>query len=316
LTTVSPLPAELVCFGDISIDTLVSIDHLPRRDEKQWARLIGDFPGGMAANVAVAYARLGGTARLVAHIGPDSRGAAALASLRETAVDISLVTEVDHPTFWTMSLIDRMGERSMVEFASEAIHPDWASAGGLEGAAAAYTIGSETSRSLSAFRRLQSRGTWTVVDADYAEIDSPSALRELLEATTVFFCNSATASKIAGVRSPMQAARLIAKWGPKTVVVTLGRHGALAVDREQGDARVQGFPVEVVDSTGAGDCFAGAFLFARIRKWRLRPSLELANVMAAISTTAYGCQSAVPTRAELLARPEASGWSFYSALEQ
>ena len=163
----------------------------------------------------------------------------------------------------------------MVEFASEAIHPPWDSIGDVSGARAAYTIGSETASALPVFRDLQSRGVLTAVDADYAEIDSESELHALLSATTVFFCNSETASRFTKVRSPLEAARRIAAVGPRTVVVTLGRRGALAFDTEEGSARVKGHNVAVVDSTGAGDCFAGAFLYGRIRKWPLQPCVEL-----------------------------------------
>ncbi len=307
-------PAELVCIGDVSRDTLVSLDHLPKRDEKQWANLIGEFQGGMAANVAVTYARLGGSVRLVAHVGRDERGAASLEALRQTAVDISGVTEVEHPTFWTLSLIDAAGERSMVEFASPAIHPAWSSIGDMSGARAAYTIGSETQSALKAFRELQADGLWTAVDADYAEVDSLGALHDLLRHTTVFFCNSETAFGLTGLRPPLEAARRLADEGPRTVVVTLGRMGALAVDRDEGTALVHGFELAVVDSTGAGDCFAGAFLYARLRDWPLKASVELANLVAAVSTTTYGCQSGVPTRAEVLAMPQASHAGFDSLL--
>lgn len=310
------VPAELTCIGDISVDTLVSIDHLPRRDEKQWAKLIGDFPGGMSANVAVTYARLGGSVALVARVGRDTRGATSLEHLQRTAVDISRVNEVDDPTFWTMSLIDAAGERSMVEFASEAIHPPWESAAAGPFGKIAYTIDSETSSAIEPFRQFQARGMITAVDADYAEIQGESQLKRLLRVTTVFFCNSATARRLTRQRSATVAARALSRLGPRTVVVTLGRLGAVAVDKEEGVARVRGQDVEVLDSTGAGDCFAGAFLFARVRVWPLKASLELANVMAAQSTTAYGCQSAVPTRGELLALPASREMSYTRLLER
>jgi ribokinase len=295
---------ELLCIGDISVDTMVSIDHLPRRDEKQWARLIGSFSGGMAANLAVAYSRLGGSVRLFARVGHDANGTLAMEALLGTKIDVSGVDEVDDPTFWTLSLIDGKGEKSMVEFLSDAIHPPWTAVGDGVDAKVAYTIGSETAAALEPFRRFQAQGIWTALDADYAEIDSESSLRELLQSTTVFFCNSDTARRLSGERTAPSAARNLNALGPQTVVITLGRNGALAVDRSDGSARVKGHKVEVVDPTGAGDCFAGAFLYARVRGWPLRASLELANLAAAISTTAYGCQTASPTRESILAMPD------------
>ena len=236
--------------------------------------------------------------------------------LRGTDIDVSGVVEVDDPTFWTMSLIDATGERSMIEFASEAIHPPWSSVGDGDGARVAYTIGSETTAAVEAFERLQGLGITTAVDADFVEIESKDKLQRLLAAVQVFFCNGETASHLTGRRSPLESAEELVSHGPAVVVVTLGAGGAVAFDRQQGAAQVGGLEVEVVDSTGAGDCFAGSFLFSRIRGWPLEAALELANVTAAISTTAYGCQGGVPTIEELLGSPLAAGRSFVDWLRR
>ena len=66
------MAAELVAFGDISIDVAVRIPHLPEPDEKLWVEVIGDQQGGMGANAAAAFAALGGAAALVAAVGNDA----------------------------------------------------------------------------------------------------------------------------------------------------------------------------------------------------------------------------------------------------
>ncbi len=299
------------------MDTLISLDHLPRRDEKQWATLIGEFPGGMAANVAVSFARLGGGARLIAQVGRDRKGAAALAGLRPMSVDVSDVREVDDPTFWTLSLIDRHGERSMVEFASPAIHPPWQAIGegAIDGVKAVYTIGSETAGAIDLFRTSNALRMTTAVDVDFAEIDNRESFAELLRFTSILFCNADTASRLVDESTPEQAARRLSNLGPPTVVVTLGPHGALAVDKREGEARVAGHYVGAVDTTGAGDCFAGAFLFGHVRGWPLPATLEFANLMAAMSTTAYGCQTGILKLKELAILPVAREMAFQGLVE-
>ena len=299
------------------MDTLVSLDHLPRRDEKQWATLIGEFPGGMAANVAVSFARLGGSVRLIAQVGRDFKGAAASASLRATSVDVTEVREVDDPTFWTLSLIDRQGERSMVEFASMAIHPPWhlIRENAINGVKAVYTIGSDTAGAIGLFRASYAQRTTTAVDVDFAEIDSHESFAELLKFTTILFCNSDTACQLVAEATPERAARGLSNLGLPTVVVTLGPHGALAVDKREGEARVTGHDVAAVDTTGAGDCFAGAFLFGHVRGWPLPATLELANLMAAVSTTAYGCQTGILKLKELARLAIARDMAFQGLVE-
>ena len=278
-------PAELMCVGDISIDTVISLDHLPNPDEKQWATVVGEFPGGMAANVAVSFARLGGRAKLIANIGRDAKGAAALSNLHATSVDVSEVALVDHPTFWTLSLV--VDERA------------------TQGAAVLYTIGSETSKAIPAFKLCRSRGISTALDVDFNELDDTDSLIDLLALTDVLFCNSETASRLANVTSLEQAVHRLCERGPRTVVVTRGQLGAMALDRREGLVAVDGHPVPAVDTTGAGDCFAGAFLFGQVRGWSLKQRVEVANLMAAMSTTAHGCQARLLALDELAALPEA-----------
>jgi sugar/nucleoside kinase (ribokinase family) len=204
----------------------------------------------------------------------------------------------------------------MIEFASPAINPPWSSIGpgAIRGARAIYTIGSETAAAVDLFRTSSRQGIITALDVDFDEIDSEVSLNELLECTTVLFSNSETACRLAGAESPQEAAHRLCDRGPATVVVTRGRLGALAVDRTDGEAQVSGHEVAVLDSTGAGDCFAGAFLFGAVHGWSLTAKLELANIMAAMSTTAYGCQTAIPSLDQLLELPIARSMPIHALL--
>jgi sugar/nucleoside kinase (ribokinase family) len=92
-------------------------------------------------------------------------------------------------------------------------------------------------------------------------IDSkPEALKELLAKVDVFFCNEEEAEKLTGRPNPLQAADVIASWGPSVVVVKKGEHGSLM----RLGGRFYMFPCfplpEIKDPTGAGDTFAGGFL--------------------------------------------------------
>jgi sugar/nucleoside kinase (ribokinase family) len=86
--------------------------------------------------------------------------------------------------------------------------------------------------------------------------------------------------------------------------VTVGENGAIALD---GDALLAapGFPVTVVDSTGAGDVFRGAYIYGIVRGWSFERQLWFANAAAAVSCTKPGAMGGVPALAEvedLLAR--------------
>jgi sulfofructose kinase len=89
--------------------------------------------------------------------------------------------------------------------------------------------------------------------------------------------------------------------GPSTVVVTEGELGSWCASAE-GDFHTPAFPVEqVVDTTGAGDVFHGAFLFGRAQGWDLRRSLRVASATASLKCRALGGRAGIPTLDAVLA---------------
>ena len=93
------------------------------------------------------------------------------------------------------------------------------------------------------------------------------------------------------------------------MVVTLGIQGAIALDGDR-LLRVPGFLVNAVDTTGAGDVFRGAFIFAYLKGWPLEPAICFANAAAAVSCTRLGAMASVPTReeAEELSKSQVKGF--------
>jgi len=308
VTSGAPASAELVSFADISTDVLVRVAALPRPDAKQSATLIGEYPGGMGANVAAAFARLGGRAALVSCVGGDERGRRNLADLSAADVDVSRVVTVGGETFWTIALIDDDGEKSLVEFSGEASGPpwgriDWAV---LDGAAVAYTVGAEGGHACELFDQCRARGVTTALDLESADLDDDAMIGALLARTDVLFAPLSYALTAGGTGDESAAVRGLQARGPRLVAVTMGGRGCL-VGRE-GDALVEvpGQEVEVVDTTGAGDCFAGAFLYGLVRGWAPAECGTLATLMAAHSVTAYGSRGRLLGRSELAALPAAA----------
>ena len=85
------------------------------------------------------------------------------------------------------------------------------------------------------------------------------------------------------------------------LVTTLGADGA-QVETAEGRIASPGFTPKIVDTTGAGDCFAAACLHARLAaKLSWKDALRFANCAAAISTTGLGAQSALPTADQVVA---------------
>jgi sugar/nucleoside kinase (ribokinase family) len=89
---------EYLAVGDLAVDSVAKVDHLPTADEKLWVEPVGDFAGGMIGNAAVAAAQLGRTSGVVSLIGADDRGRLVLEAMRARGVDLRFAREVDAPT--------------------------------------------------------------------------------------------------------------------------------------------------------------------------------------------------------------------------
>jgi ribokinase len=304
------LAAELVAFGDISIDVAVRIPRLPEADEKLWVEIVGEHQGGMGANAAAAFAALGGGAALVAAVGNDARGRQALEDLNARGVNLSAVSHLDAPTFWTLALLGNSGEKSLLQFATPALHVQWATVDWsiLDGAQFAHTVANEGEGNLRLIDEARSRGVRVSVDVEPGHL--PDALRDrLLVGSEVVFATPAAVESLGGPTDPERAAWWLVEHGPAIATITLGRDGCLVASRGRSSARVPGVPVEAVDTTGAGDCFAGAFLWAMTHGRAPEEAATLANSMAAVSTTALGSRGRLLSLAELGARPELAAFS-------
>ena len=280
-------PVEFLCVGDIGVDIIAQVDHLPSPGEKLWVDVASAYPGGMAANAAAVYAALGGSAGIVGRVGPDSHGIISLADLEARGVDTRYVEEGPDPTFWTVALSTPPGQRALIQFETPTL---WArpAAGDIDAmvnVAAIHTMAEQGDHVLPLLRAAKGKPVMVSID-----IESPAVhqgnLTRLVALADVAFVNTEAAGVLAS--TPEGAARAVRAMGPETVCVTLGEDGALLLDREGSALTVGAHRVAVVDVNGAGDSFAAAFMWARVRGWTDHEAVELANAVAAISTTAPG----------------------------
>ena len=291
-------PAEelplFLCIGDIDVDVMIEVDRLPTRDGKVNGVVRQKAPGGMAGNVAAALARLGSRVRVLGRVGDDADGAFAIKSLEQAGVDTSFVSRLDGvATFSCISLLTPDGEKSLVKLMTSAYRPEAGDVtpAALEGVRHLHltSIGD-----LALCRRVvdAARSSGATASLDIERADCPEDAAVLLDAVEGFdliFCNAESRAFVdAALERPL--AGLVA-----ALVTTLGADGAQV---ETAEARIAspGFTPRIVDTTGAGDCFAAACLHARLAaKLNWSNALRFANCAAAISTTGLGAQSALPT---------------------
>ncbi len=293
---------DVLCIGDLDMDLLVAVSERPGSDEKVSGRRLGLMPGGMAANTAVALARLGRSVRLVAAIGDDPDGQAALASVAADGVDVSHVVRLPGTdTFMCIVLLSPSGEKSLIRLETDAFMPrladlTHASLAGVRHVHLSYGSPELTAGALAQAKRL---GLTTSLDLEVPDLKrAPELLVGLLKLVDVLFLNRAgweAVSEIFGHAPDPGVA------GPGTIVVTLGAEGSRNIAPE-GIEQAPGLTVQSVDTTGAGDCFAAAYLARMLEGASVRDRLRFANVAAALSTKIFGAHAGMPLRAAVEAR--------------
>jgi sugar/nucleoside kinase (ribokinase family) len=303
-------PEELplfLCIGDLDVDVIIEVDRLPTRDGKVNGVMKQRAPGGMAGNVAAALARLGSRVRVLGRVGDDADGAFAVKSLEQVGVDTSFVSRLEGvATFSCISLLTSDGEKSLVKLMTSAYRPEASDV--TEATVKGVRHLHLTSIGDPALcRRVvdAARSSGATASLDIERADCPEDAATLLDAIKGFdliFCNAESRAFVdAALERPL--AGLVT-----TLVTTLGADGA-QVETAEGRISSPGFTPEILDTTGAGDCFAAACLHARLAaRLDWRDAIRFANCAAAISTTGLGAQSALPTAdrvaAHLAAEPD------------
>ena len=268
----------------------------PAMGSKHAVEEMMELPGGQVATAALTCARLGLRTAYAGAVGADHHGAAVLEPLRKAGVDVSAVKRVpgartqlavihvdshggERTVLWHRDRLLRLRpsdlRRASIESA-RALHLDagdpeaatWAAGVAREAGVAVFL---DADRPDPGVLALLARGDFPVVSRDFAESSSQGgSARALLEEFP----------------------------GDGPLMVTLGARGAIA---RWGNRIIEspGFRIEPRDTTGAGDAFHGAFIWAVLEGWDAEAVLCAANAAAAMNCRALGAQGGLPTREEL-----------------
>jgi ribokinase len=260
--------AVVVVVGSINEDVVLLVARAPRPGETVSAEATSRRAGGKGANQAVAAARAGAQVRMIGRVGDDPAGARMLDDLRSASVDVDAVSSVGGTSTGTAYItVTTDGENTIVleRGANAHFSPDDVAAHGaaLDGAAVMLSqLEVPVDTVTAAVRRARRAGVRPVVTLAPAR-DVPA---ELLEGLDPLLVNEHEAGRLLAcddvAADPAAAARRLLELGPRSAVVTLGADGAVLADRD-GVYHIAARPVdEVVDTTGAGDAFAGALACA------------------------------------------------------
>ncbi len=325
---------KICVVGSANVDLTFRTPRLPLPGETLAGRSLHQGMGGKGANQAVAAARLGAQVAFVARVGNDAFGTQALLGYQAGGIDTSFVQrDANLPTGTAAILVDDHAENCIIVVAgaNAALTPDdiRAASSVIEQAdLVRCQLETPIGATLEAFRIARAAGSLTVLTPapvafvtdellalcdvcvpNMTEIAALSGCPDPVAKLVKSFCGQhesqpkvlatfATNERPESYDDAVHAAILLRERGVKRVVLTMGNKGALVMD-DTGATHIPAMKVKAVDTTGAGDAFTAALAVSLADGLDIREAACRASIVAAISVTRIGTQTAFPSLDEV-----------------
>lgn len=300
-----PTPAKVTVVGSLNIDLVGRAPRLPKPGETIVGGELAMIPGGKGGNQAVAAALLGAQVSLVGRLGGDAFAKRLLESLDKHGVSVEHVSQ-DTRTASGAALITvgDSGENSIVVLpgANHTLLPEHMDAA-REAISAADVLLLQLEIPLETVRRAvqiaRAAGVKVVLNPAPACPLPP----DLLLSVDVLAPNESEAELLTELpvdadRSAGHAAQKLLELGVGAALITLGGRGVLLAARRVTQI-FPAYPVNVVDTTAAGDAFLGGFAVALAEGKSLKEAAAWGNAAGALACTKLGAQSSLPTRRQV-----------------
>lgn len=302
----------LLAVGSINMDVQIRTDRWPDEGETLLARDFLMTGGGKAANVALLARRLGRSARLFGHVGADILADEVLRSLDEAGVDLRGVKRVEGAaTALSMIVVRPDGEKTII------LAPNANDVWEEEDAdAVAEAIGNAPDGSVlvvdlevpeNVVRRSVAAARRAAGDREFPVVLDPSPAdrmpEDLFALVDVITPNPSEAETLTGITvgsadDAERAGRELLERGVGAACMKLPGGGCVVV-ADGVEERIDPLEMDVVDTTGAGDAFAGGLGVALLDGLGIVEAARFAVATSHVAVTAYGSQESYPTRDEV-----------------
>ncbi|MDN3682281.1 ribokinase [Vibrio tapetis subsp. quintayensis] len=296
---------KLVVLGSVNADHVLQVPSFPRPGETLHGRNYQVIPGGKGANQAVAAARLNADVGFIACVGDDAFGINIRESFRADGINTQGVKlQPNCPTGIAMIQVSDSGENSICisaeandRLTAQSLEPH------LDQIREAQYLLMQLETPIDGIEQAakvakESRTTVILNPAPARPLSD-----ELLNRVDVITPNETEAEVLTGITvtddiSAQEAANALHLKGIEIVMITLGSKGVWLSQNGRGES-IQGFKVDVTDTTAAGDTFNGALVTGLLEDMPLESAIKFAHAAAAISVTRYGAQTSIPKRQEV-----------------
>ena len=291
-------PFDVVGMGLNSVDFLSVVPEFPAPNSKMKMLQFSKQGGGQVATAMVALSRWGVKTKYIGKVGEDDLGQFSLDSIRQEGVDVSSVRiEPNATNQFAMIIVDGpSGERTILWNRDERLmyHEGELQKEEVCSGKILHLDGHDIHAALQCARWAKEEGIPTVIDLDKVE----PLTSELVKNIDFIITSSRFPTLYTGISDREKALLELQKHTPGFLCATLGHEGAMTLV-ERKITYVEGFKVEPVDTTGAGDVFHGGFIYGLLQNWELKEILKFANAVAALKCQDLGGRRGIPTLEEV-----------------
>lgn len=293
---------DIVGLGLATLDVLVRVQELPTWEHMGAMSGFALDGGGPVGTGLVAAARLGARVGYVGTAGTDRTAELKIEFLASEGLDLSRLVRRPGPegNVILVCVDEATGERTFTGLRDRhrtPLSPEELDRAYLTGARYLHLDGHHPEAALAAARWMHAAGREVLLDG--ARVHGPGgrvsdALAALVREVDILICGSGFVPALTGRDDIWEAGRAALDLGPRIVVQTEGADGAYTVSRE-GLFHTPAFSVEVVDTTGAGDVFHGAYLVGLLHGWDLPEVTLFASAVSALKCGHLGGRAGIPT---------------------
>ncbi|ACL69216.1 ribokinase [Halothermothrix orenii] len=293
---------EILVIGSLNMDLIVQTEKYPRKGETVPGENFKQVPGGKGANQALTAGKLGGQVRFIGSCGKDEYGTTLLNNLKNGGVIVDDILRVEKNTGIAMITIEKEGSNRIiyVKGANEYVTPD-------------VVMKMEDRFKKASILLIQMEiPLESVIKA--VELAKKYQMKVILDPSPVqglpekifplidyILPNEIELDELVknGCQIEEEKAKHLLKLGTNNVIVTKGKNG-VSHYYEDKVATYESYHVKAVDTTAAGDAFAGSLAYGLSQGWSLEKTIKFSNLVAANSVTKLGAQSSLPTYQEVM----------------
>ncbi len=288
---------DAIGLGVSTLDIVTLVDHFPAGEEVQRAYDMTLQGGGPVATAIVTLARLGARCAMLDTLGDDWRGRLILDEYRREGVSTEFLHVADSCTSATACILVEKNSAARTIVYLPGTTPELSASmlprQAIESCRILHLNGRHWQACLEAARWRQASGALTSFDGGAGRYRPE--MRELLPLCQVAIVARGFAADYTGTDDPGQASECLQRDGPQLVVITDGARGSWVRARGEPPFHQPAYRVpRLVDTTGCGDAYHGAFLFGLLQGWDLRRTAAFASAAAALNAQQLGGRRGLP----------------------